>query len=95
MSIGQRAIRSALNEEGQLQHWDTALLAQSSLLAHRFCVLIPMSSILQLAGYAFVLYVGWRLLRSTFYKSPLDNVPGIANDSLIAGKPSEPHDEFH
>ncbi|EIW61014.1 uncharacterized protein TRAVEDRAFT_46239 [Trametes versicolor FP-101664 SS1] len=44
-----------------------------------------MSSILQLAGYALALYVGWRLLRWNLYKSPLDNIPGVANHSLIAG----------
>lgn len=95
MSIGQRAIRYALSEEGQLQHWDTALLAQSMLPVRRSCFPLPMSSIIQLAGYALVLYVGWRLLRWNLYKSPLDNIPGVANNSLIAGKPSEPHDGFH
>ncbi|OJT02010.1 Cytochrome P450 3A24 [Trametes pubescens] len=44
-----------------------------------------MSPMSQLAGYAFALFVGWRLLRSTFFKSPLDNIPGVASDSLIGG----------
>lgn len=48
-----------------------------------------MTSITQLAGYAFVLYVGWRLLRPFISKSPLDNIPGVANDSFLSGKLTE------
>ncbi|KAL1947168.1 hypothetical protein VTO73DRAFT_14129 [Trametes versicolor] len=46
-----------------------------------------MSSITQLAGYAFVLYLGWRLLRATILKpaSPLDNIPGPPCDNWMQG----------
>ncbi|OJT02020.1 Docosahexaenoic acid omega-hydroxylase CYP4F3 [Trametes pubescens] len=46
-----------------------------------------MSSITQLAGYALVLYLGWRLLRATILKpaSPLDNIPGPPSDGWMRG----------
>ncbi|OJT02021.1 Cytochrome P450 3A24 [Trametes pubescens] len=44
-----------------------------------------MTSITQLAGYALVLYVGWRLLRSFLSKPPLDNIPGVTSDSFFFG----------
>lgn len=45
-----------------------------------------MSSVVQLAGYAFVLYVSLRLLRWFLQKSPLDVIPGPPPDSWISGK---------
>ncbi|KAI0668342.1 cytochrome P450 [Trametes maxima] len=44
-----------------------------------------MSSLQQLLAYAVVVYVGWRLLRSTVFRSPLDNIPGPKSDSYISG----------
>lgn len=44
-----------------------------------------MASVSQLIGYALLLYVGWRFLRSLFSKSTLDNIPGPPNDSYIKG----------
>ncbi|KAH9854630.1 cytochrome P450 [Lenzites betulinus] len=44
-----------------------------------------MSSVVQLAGYAFVLYVSLRLLRWFLQKSPLDVIPGPPPDSWISG----------
>ncbi|KAH9846398.1 cytochrome P450 [Lenzites betulinus] len=44
-----------------------------------------MSSIAPLIGYAFVVYIGWRVLRSVLYKSPLANIPGPPSDSYLTG----------
>ncbi|KAI0823858.1 cytochrome P450 [Trametes gibbosa] len=44
-----------------------------------------MTSIAQFVGYAFVFYVGLRLLRSAFSRSPLENIPGPSSDSYITG----------
>ncbi|KAI0648480.1 cytochrome P450 [Trametes meyenii] len=44
-----------------------------------------MATVQQLVAYGFLLYVGWRLLRSTRRRSPLDNIPGPKSDSYMLG----------
>ncbi|KAI0657157.1 cytochrome P450 [Cubamyces menziesii] len=41
--------------------------------------------LLQILGYAVLLYIGWRVLRPYLSKSPLDNLPGPKSESWISG----------
>ncbi|KAI0333105.1 cytochrome P450 [Cubamyces sp. BRFM 1775] len=42
-------------------------------------------SLPQIIGYAIALYIGWRLVRPYFSRSPLDNLLGPESDSFVSG----------